>query len=132
MHSADDVGPWLDPALFRNPLHRQALDALRTAGAPAVALATSEGPVGDLVAQLVVGEPTSEPWDAVKRWLTELARDEVTDLRLGAAGLDDSAQALADLAFLGRCIDELRDPNAAVVAADRLLAWLRRRVGDGG
>jgi hypothetical protein len=133
VHSAEDVRPWLDPVLFRNPLHQAALVALSTAGAPAVAVAASEGPVGDLVAQLVVDEPRSEPWDAVRRWLTEVARDEVTELRLrGASGDQDSAQALTDLAFLGRCIDDLRDANAAVGAADRLLAWLRQRAGDGG
>jgi hypothetical protein len=88
--------------------------------------------VADLLARLLVEEPTSEPFDAVRRLLTEVARRRIRTLRLVGAASGDPAQALSDLAFLNRAIDDLRDPGAAADAADRLLAWLGQRVGDGG
>jgi DNA primase len=132
VHSPDEVREWLHPELFADPLQREALQVLGEAASPAAAVAASPAPLADFLARLVVDEPRSEPFEAVRRQLTEIARSAVGDLRLAGAGVDDSAAALADLAFLGRCIDDLRNADTSVVAANRLLAWLRQRVGDGG
>jgi hypothetical protein len=84
------------------------------------------------LARLVVDPPESEPFNAVRRLLTEVARDQLTGLRLGAATVDDPNDMLNSSAFLVRCVEELRTPNASVAAGERLLAWLGQRAGDGG
>jgi hypothetical protein len=93
---------------------------------------SAEPSVADLLARLAVDEPTSEPFDAVKRLATEVARAEMTELRLGAGSRSDPAEALAESAFLGHCIDGLRTADTSMSALERLLAWLAQRVGDGG
>jgi hypothetical protein len=108
------------------------LTALARSPRAADTIADAEPDVADLVARLVVDEPASEPFDAVRRLLTEVARGQLTALRLGAATADDPTDALASSAFLVRCIEELRTPAASVAAGERLLAWLGQRAGDGG
>jgi len=88
--------------------------------------------VAGLLARLVVDEPTSEPFDAVRRLHTEVARREIAAVRLGAATATDGTQALTDLATLTRVIDGLRQPQTSAESAGRLLAWLEDRDGDGG
>jgi DNA primase len=132
VHNSSEVVAWLRPELFNDPAHRGALAALAQSSTAAEAVAAAESHVADLLARLVVDEPGSEPFDAVRRLLTEVARGELTGLKLGAATLDDPNDALADSAFLNHCIAELRTPNASVAAGERLLAWLGHRAGDGG
>jgi hypothetical protein len=132
VHDPGEVGPWLHAALFDDPIHAGAYEALLDAETHAEALALSPPAVADLLARLMVEEPTSHPFDAVRRLLTEVARREIGTLRLVSASADDPARALADLAFLNRVIDGLRDQAAAVESAERLLAWFEERVGDGG
>lgn len=61
-----------------------------------------------------------------------VARREVAAVRLAARTAPDTARVLADLAELNRIIDDLRSAQTAAESADRLLAWLEDRVGDGG
>jgi len=144
-HNRAEVEPWLRVELFRRPQHRAVVGALQAHASigEAVAAMTSalaadttaepaEPQIADLLARLAVDEPTSEPFDAVKRLATEVARAEMTELRLGAGSRSDPAEALAESAFLGHCIDGLRAPDTSMAALDRLLAWLAQRVGDGG
>jgi DNA primase len=132
VHDPAAVGRWLDAALFDDPVLAGVYRALLDAETHADALAASSPPVAALLARLLVEEPTSQPFDAVRRLLTEVARREVAALRLAGVSADDPARALSDLAFLNRAIDDLRDPSSAAESADRLLAWLEQRVGDGG
>ncbi len=132
VHDPGEVGRWLDAALFDDPIQAGAYEALLDADTHAEALASSPPAVADLLAQLMVEEPTSQPFDAVRRLLTEVARREIGTLRLMSATVDDPAQALGDLAFLNLVIDGLRDQATAVESAERLLAWFEERVGDGG
>jgi hypothetical protein len=62
----------------------------------------------------------------------EVTRREVAAIRLAAAATTDGTRALTDLADLTRIMDGLRNPQTAAASADRLLAWLEDRVGDGG
>jgi DNA primase len=132
VHNPEAVSRWLAGELFDDPMHVDAYQALLGSDTHAAALATAPPPVAGLLARLLVEEPTSEPFDAVRRLLTEVARREIGTLRLVGATADDPARSLSELAFLTRAVDELRDPSAAAGSADRLLAWLRQRVGDGG
>jgi DNA primase len=132
IHDPEAVSSWLARELFDDPVQAGVHQALLGADTHAAALASAPPDVADLLARLLVEEPTSEPFDAVRRLLTEVARRRIRTLRLVGATSGDPAQALSDLAFLNRAIDDLRDPDAAADAADRLLAWLGQRVGDGG
>jgi hypothetical protein len=132
IHNPAAVSRWLAGDLFDDPVQGGVYRALLESDTHADALATAPPQVSDLLARLLVEEPTSEPFDAVRRLLTEVARRRIGTLRLVGATSGDPAQALAELAFLNRAIDDLRDPSAAAESADRLLAWLGQRVGDGG
>jgi DNA primase len=132
IHDPGAVSRWLAGELFDGPVQSGVYRALLGADTHAAALAAAPPEVADLLARLLVEEPTSEPFDAVRRLLTEVARRRIRTLRLVGATSGDPAQALSELAFLNRAIDDLRDPDAAADAADRLLAWLGQRVGDGG
>jgi hypothetical protein len=132
VHNSSEVVAWLRLELFNDPAHRAALTALGQAANIADAIAGCEPGPADLLARLAVDEPRSEPFDAVRRLLTEVARDQLTALRIGAATTTDPADLLASSAFLPRCIEELRTPEASVAAGERLLAWLGQRAGDGG
>jgi hypothetical protein len=108
------------------------LRALRDNPTVAAAVTEADPETGTLLARLAVDEPTSEPFDAVRRLGTEVARAELTGLRLGALSNADPGEMLAESAFLSRCIDELRVADTSRTALERLLAWLEQRVGDGG
>jgi DNA primase len=132
IHNPEAVSPWLVDDLFEDPVQAGVYRALLDAETHADVLATAPSQVADLLARLLVEEPTSEPFDAVRRLLTEVARRRIGTIRLVSATSGDPAQTLSELAFLNRAIDDLRDPRAAADSADRLLAWLGQRVGDGG
>jgi DNA primase len=132
IHNPDAVSRWLTDDLFDDPVQAGVYRALLDAETHAEALATAPSQTADLLARLLVEEPTSEPFDAVRRVLTEVARRRIGTLRLVGATSGDPAQTLSELAFLNRAIDDLRDPRAGADSADRLLAWLGQRVGDGG
>ncbi|HET9610616.1 MAG TPA: DNA primase [Acidimicrobiales bacterium] len=131
VHAPEEVGQWLDAALFDDPVHRAAFQALVDADTHADALAAAEPEVADLLARLLVAEPTSEPFDAVRLLCMDVARRQIAAVRL-AAGDADVTRALTDLVELTRISDGLRNPRTAADSADRLLAWLAERVGDGG
>lgn len=136
-HNRDEVMPWLDPVLFANPAHGQVLQSLVASDTLHAAIEEAEQSqvpgAADLLRRLAVEEPQSEPFDAARRLLTEVARSELTRLSYATVGADAlSSEALSDSAFLNRCINELRVADSALRAADALLAWLRHRVGDGG
>lgn len=132
VHNRAEVEPWLRSELFPDPVHQRVLAALDGTGTVADAIAVAPPDVADLLARLAVDEPASKPFDAVCRLLTEEARRQMREVRHRAASVADPADVLADSAFLGHCIDDLRDAKASVGAAERLLAWLGQRVGDGG
>ena len=85
-----------------------------------------------LLTRLLVEEPASDPVDAVRLLLREVALREMRELRFAGATADDPERILTEQALLARVVDELRDPRSASVAGDRLVAWLGQRVGDGG
>jgi DNA primase len=132
IHNPKAVSRWLVDDLFADPVQAGVYRALLDVETHAEALTTAPSQIADLLARLLVEEPTSEPFDAVRRLLTEVARRRIGTLRLVSATSGDPDQTLSELAFLNRAIDDLRDPRAAADSADRLLAWLGQRVGDGG
>ena len=85
VHDPEAVGPWLDAELFDDPVQLGAYEALLAADTHADALASAAPEVADLLARLLVDEPTSEPFDAVRLLHMEVARREIAAVRLAAA-----------------------------------------------
>ncbi len=129
LHAWAAVEPWIQyEELFQSDLHAMAFRALMAHPTVPEAIDAADPGVADLLARLASEEVDSEPFDAVVRLLTERARHEVTSLvsRVAAEpGLQQQQQ------WLTKCIDQLRDPNAAADAAMQLVAWLGSR-GEGG
>ena len=132
VHDPAAVGRWLDETVFDDPVHAGVYRALVDSDTHTAAMASAPPPVAGLLARLLVEEPAPEPMEAIRRLFTEVARRELQARRFASATSDDPAQALADVTFLVAAIDDLRDPASTTEVADRLLAWLRQRVGDGG
>ncbi|MFP3900340.1 MAG: DNA primase [Acidimicrobiia bacterium] len=132
VHNPAAVDHWLREALFDDPLHAEVYRALVAADSHAAAREAASPPAASLLARLLVEEPGSDPVDAVRLLLREVALREMRDLRFATATATDPDRILAEQALLARVVDELRDPRSASVAADRLVAWLGQRVGDGG
>jgi hypothetical protein len=126
------VARWLAPAMFDDPVQMDVYQALLDADTHADALASAPPEVADLLARLLVVEPDSEPFDAVRLLHMEVARREIAAVRLAGAGEADGTRALTDLAALTRVVDGLRNGQSAAGSAERLLAWLAERVGDEG
>jgi hypothetical protein len=129
VHDPEALGPWLDAVLFDDPVLLGAYEALLASDTHAAAMASAPPPVADLLARLMVDEPSSEPFDAVRLLCMEVARREIAAVRLAAATAADGTQALTDLATLGHVLDGLRSSQTASESADRLLAWLEHRDG---
>ena len=132
VHDPGAVGEWLEADLFDDPVQRGAYQALVDADTHGDALATAQPEVADLLARLLVEEPESEPFDAVRLLHLEVARRNIAAVRLAGVRDPDGTQALADLAVLTRIADGLRNAQSAADSADRLLAWLADRARDGG
>jgi DNA primase len=132
VHDPAAVGRWLDAALFDDPVQRAAYELLLSHDTHAEALAAAPPDVADLLARLLVEEPTSDPFDPVRRLYTEVTRREIARVRLAASTASDGTRALADVATLTAVMDGLRHVETATDSAGRLLAWLGERVGDGG
>jgi hypothetical protein len=132
VHDPGAVGEWLDAGLFDDPVQRGAYQALLDADTHGGALADAPPEVADLLAQLLVEEPESEPFDAVRLLHLEVARRNIAAVRLAGVRDPDGTQALADLYVLTRIADGLRNAQSAAESADRLLAWLADRAEDGG
>ncbi|HEX6236608.1 MAG TPA: DNA primase [Acidimicrobiales bacterium] len=132
VHNLATVDRWLSEALFDVPLHAEVYRALVTADSTAAAREAASPPAALLLTRLLVEEPASDPVDAVRLLLREVALREMRELRFAGATADDPERILTEQALLARVVDELRDPRSASVAGDRLVAWLGQRVGDGG
>ena len=95
------------------------------------AIAAADPGVAELLTRLATEEVDSDPFDAVVRLLTEVARREMAGLPARIAASPDDG-TLRDLAqWLPSVIDQLRDPDSADAAADQLVTWLGTRGEEG-
>ena len=129
LHHWEEVEHWIRyEDLFESDLHAMAFRALMAHPTVPEAIEAADPGVADLLARLAAEEVDSDAFDAVVRLLTERARQEVTGMITRVAsepGLQREQQ------WLTLCIDQLRDPSTAAVAAEQLVAWLGTR-GEGG
>lgn len=131
VHGWEDVEPWIRyPELFASDLHARAFLALMAQPTVPEAIATADPDVADLLTRLATEERQAEPFDAVVRMLTELARREIADLRLQVAASPEDLTPLRTQHWLTAIVDQLRDPTTARAAAEQLVAWVGSK-GEG-
>jgi len=126
----DSIAPWLDEALFPDPVTATAFRSMAMTDSllDAIALASEEEPVaGELLQRLAVEEPTAEASDVLARLVEEAARSAMAALRAEAQVAADPLAIGETIGWLNLRIMELRELETQQVALDELLDWV---IGD--
>jgi DNA primase len=125
VHDWPSVEPWIRyEQLFLSDLHAAAFRVLMAHPTVQEAIEAADPGVADLLGRLATEEQQADPFDAVVRLLTERARHEVAGLTARIASAEDPASLLKEQQWLTLVIDRLRDPEAAVGAANELVAFV--------
>ncbi|UDY35810.1 DNA primase [Dermatobacter hominis] len=127
VNQPDLAAPFLDESFFRHPTARASLDALLRSDTLAQAIEESPPEVAELLAELAVEEPTSEPPDVLARFASEVGRRELAELEAEARSSSDPLAYSDVVAWLKVTLDQLRHPRAEVEIVAQLLAFLRDR-----
>ena len=126
----DDIAPWLDEALFRDPSASAAYVALDSTSSvvDAIASAGADDPdATDLLQRLAVEETEAEPGDVLTRLVDEATTAALASLRAEARVADDPFAVGETIAWLSLRVMELREPDTNEAALDALLGWLTGR-----
>jgi DNA primase len=132
IHDWAAVEPWVRyEELFLSDLHAAAFRVLMAHPTVQEAIEAADPGVADLIGRLATEELDSEPFDAVVRFLTERARADVAHLRTSIASSLHPDDIQRQVQWLTMVIDRLRDPEAAVGAADELVAFVGTQGEEG-
>jgi DNA primase len=132
VHDWTSVEPWIRyEELFLSELHAAAFRVLMAHPTVQEAIDAADPGVADLLGRLATEEQQAEPFDAVVRLLTERARHEVAGLTARIGSASDPGPLLQEQQWLTLIIDRLRDPEAAVEAADELVAFVGQQDEEG-
>lgn len=132
IHDWEAVEPWIRyEELFVSDLHAAAFRILMAHPTVQGAIEAADPGVADLLGRLATEEMQAEPFDAVVRLLTERARREVAELTARVASASDPTELMHRQNWLTLIIDRLRDPVAAVDAADELVAFIGTQGEEG-
>ena len=132
IHDWPSVEPWIRyEELFLSDLHAAAFRVLMAHPTVQEAIEAADPGVADLIGRLATEEVDSEPFDAVVRLLTERARHEAAQLTARVASASDPSEYQHRVQWLPSIIDRLRDPDAAALAADELVAFVGREGEEG-
>jgi DNA primase len=126
----DEIDPWLDEALFRDPASLAAFQALvaTSSVADAVAMAGADDPdAADLLQRLAVEETEADAHDVLTRLVDEAATSAMAGLKAEARVADDPFAVGEAIAWLNLRIMELREPDTNEDALGQLLGWLTGR-----
>ncbi len=132
VHDWPSVEPWIRyEELFLSELHAAAFRVLMAHSTVQEAIEAADPGVADLLGRLATEEQQAEPFDAVVRLLTEWARQQVVVLRTRIVTAPDPVEVQREQQWLTMVIDRLRDPQAAVEAANELVAFVGRQDEEG-
>jgi DNA primase len=118
---------WVSDTLFRDELALAAYRAVVAAPSLRDAIERADPAAADLLQRLAVDDTEAEPHDVVFRLIQEAGRRAMQALDEQARREPDHVSVLAESTWLGQRIDEMRDPDTTVEAAEQLLAWLSGR-----
>jgi hypothetical protein len=134
----------LDESLFADPVQQEAYLALAGAASLHEAIENAGGQAADLLLQLAVGEPQSDPDHTIVALVRAAAARALVDLEAEARAADAAGDAArlgsvaSGIAYLKTELEVIGDPGVnqtpprpVIDAGDRLLGWLvgRRREG---
>ncbi|MGV3760032.1 MAG: DNA primase, partial [Actinomycetota bacterium] len=132
VHDWPRVEGWVRyPELFAVDLHARAFLALMAHPTVPEAIEGADPEVAELLTRLATEEAQADPFDAVVRMLTELARREISALRLQVGARPEDLELLRLQHWLTGIMDQLRDPKSAEQAAEQLVAWVGSRGEEG-
>jgi DNA primase len=126
----DDIAPWLDEALFSDPVVVVAYRAVTatTSLADAVAsLGEADAAAADLLQRLAVEDSEADPLDVLTRLVDEAASRALAALQAQARMAEDPLAVAGDIAWVKLRVLDLRDPATSGAAMDQLLGWLTGR-----
>jgi DNA primase len=129
----DDIIDRLDEALFEDDRRAAAWRALATSATVHEAIDAADPDTATLLQRLAVEDTAAEPDDVVARVVEECGRREMTQLNRDALADESRFQDEHDVrTWLRVTLEQLRDPQTAVEAAEVLVPWLveRRRVEE--
>jgi hypothetical protein len=131
VHHPGEVAPWLDEAVFDDPLHVALYRLLVESDTTEAARAAAPPDVADLLNRLLVEAPVSEPFEAVRLMLSQVIQRELRTLNADRA--DDPRDVVRQTLLLRSMLKDLHgsDRDRATEAAGRLLAWLRNGLETG-
>ncbi len=132
IHDWPAVEPWIRyEELFVSDLHAAAFRILMAHPTVQGAIEAADPGVADLLGRLATEEVQAEPFDAIVRFLTERARRSVSELSSQIGASADPTALMREQQWLSMVVDRLRDPNAAVAAADELVAFVGTKGEEG-
>ncbi len=132
IHDWEAVEPWIRyEELFLGDLHAAAFRILMAHPTVRGAIEAADPGVADLLGRLATEEVQAEPFDAVVRLLTERARRAVSELSAQIASSNEPDPLMREQQWLTLVVDRLRDPEAAAVAADELVAFVGTQGEEG-
>src|SRR5690606_18135980 len=121
VHAWEGVEPWVRyPEVFPQELHARTFLTLMAHPTVPEAIAAADPDVAELITRLATEETQAEPFDAVVRLLTEVARRQLAERRAALAADPDDLEQLRIMQWLTTIVDHLRDPATADGAADQL------------
>ena len=128
VHQPESVAHRLEPVLFPDPVQRAAFAALVEHDDLHLAVDAAERDdpdVARLLRRVTVEEPAGDADDVIVLLVRNATRRALADIEAQARL---SPESLGDLAAVAatvrRDLEEFDDPDLAVAASDRLLAWL--------
>ncbi|HYA67234.1 MAG TPA: toprim domain-containing protein, partial [Acidimicrobiales bacterium] len=128
VHARSTVVDRFDPVLFSDPVQRAAFEALARCEDlhQAVDFAERQDPeVARLLRRVAVEEPAGDADDVVMLLVRNATRRALADIEQRGRVAPENLGELASVAAAVRCdLEELDDPERALAASDRLLAWL--------
>lgn len=126
----DDIGPWLDEALFEDPTSLTAYQLLITHTDARVAIEKADDETAELLGRVALQDSDAEPMDVAIRLLQESVRRRLAQIELSAREPKEALSLAEEVAWLKLRREELDDPHRSVEAAEALLAWLSQQSGS--
>ena len=140
VHQTEALSGRLADVLFADDVARAAWRALAAtasgnASGPSsvhAAIEAADPEAATLLQRLAVEETDADPADVLVRLADEAARRALTELDAEARNADEPMGYAPLIGWLKLTVEELREPETAVEAADRLVQWLVEREGQPG
>jgi DNA primase len=128
VHDREQMEGRLHEALFADELTAAAYRALMSTESLHDALEVADPAAADLLQRLAVEEPNDDVDNVVGRLAREAGIRALRELDAAARDADDPAAFAPAMGWLKLTVEELRDPDSAVDASDRLVRWLVDRL----